>query len=355
MKRKGTIRKIVFVTAWLVVIGGIASLLIAANSSRQARFCRDVVIGIKGSEERLYVEKASILQHLESARGVILGKPVDEISLKNLEFHLEQDQWIKRAELFFDREDVLHVFVEERVPVARIFTKSGASFYIDSAGNKMPLLENLNVRVPVITGFPVSIRKIKRDSLFMDDVKSIATYIHNHDFWNAQTGQVDITGDRNFEIIPVIGDHVIRIGKADDFQAKLDRVLLFYKKVLSKTGFNKYSIVDARFNSQVVGVHRGNVSAVDSVQLQKNIKELLERSNIQNLTNDMLPGTGSRNDAFARNTVNRVPEPTNPTPAERFENSEPGAMDLQNQSNPMKTNENSQGAPKAVMPRRSGE
>src|SRR5690606_24948940 len=120
-----------------------------------------------------------------------------------------------------------------------------------------------NVRVPVITGFPSSVRKIKRDSLLIDDVKRIATYLYNHDFWSAQTGQVDITGDRNFEIIPVIGDHIIMIGKAENFEAKLDRVLLFYKKVLAKTGFNKYSVVDARFNNQVVGVHRGPVSSVD--------------------------------------------------------------------------------------------
>lgn len=354
MKKKTIIKKIIFLAAWTVVIGGIAFLLIAANSKRPAKFCRDVVVGIRGSGERHYVENAGILQTLEEAGGVLMGKPLDEISLKDLEFHLEQDQWIKRAELYFDREDVLHVFVEEREPVARIFTHSGVSFYMDSAGHKMHLLENLNARVPVITGFPSSIRKIKRDSLFMDDVKRIATYLYTHEFWNAQTGQVDITGDRNFEIIPVIGDHIIKIGKAENFEAKLDRVLLFYKKVLAKTGFNKYSVIDARFNNQVVGVHRGLVSSVDSVQLQKNIKELLESSNIQNLTSDILPGTGSRNDAFTRNTVQTVPEPTNPTPAERFEDSKPSVMNLQNQSNPMKTSENSQGAPKAVMPRRSG-
>ena len=250
------------------------------------------MIGIKGSSDKLYLEETDILLQLQrAAGGKLVGRQVNKISLTRLEKALLKDDWIRDAELYFDRDNVLHVSVDEREPVARIFTTSGASFYMDSSGHKMPLQEKLTARVPVITGYTNARRLSHKDSAVLDDVKELVKFINTNKFWNAQTGQIDITADGKFELIPVVGDHVIRLGNAENLQDKFDRLLLFYKKVLSITGFNKYAAVDVQFANQVVGVYKGATSAVDSLQLEKNIKELLENSTIQNVSEDMLPAT----------------------------------------------------------------
>ncbi|HEX2606829.1 MAG TPA: hypothetical protein VHK91_05595, partial [Flavisolibacter sp.] len=200
------------------------------------------------------------------------------------------NKWIRDAELYFDRENQLHVSVDEREPIARLFTTLGASFYMDSSGHQMPLLEKFSARVPVITGFTAARKGNEKDSAFLEEVKKLAWYVYTDPFWNAQIGQIDITQDRKFELVPVIGDHLIRIGNAENLEDKLHRLLLFYQKVLSKVGFNRYSVVDVQFDGQVIGVNKGETSRVDSLQLQKNIEELLKRSTIQNVSDDMLPG-----------------------------------------------------------------
>ena len=51
--------------------------------------------------------------------------------------------------------------------------------------------------------------------------------------------------------------------------------------MLSKTGFDKYAVVDVQYKDQVIGSHERTVSAIDSVQLQHNIQELMKRAKQQ--------------------------------------------------------------------------
>lgn len=309
--------------AWSLVIGGIATLLVAANKKETGHVCKQVLIGIKGSGEKFYIEESDIKKQLEqTVQGSLVNKPLSKISLASLENDLEKDQWIRDAELYFDREDVLHISVEEREPIARIFTTNGSSFYIDSSGHQMPLIDKVTARVPVITGY-INVKRLSaRDSALLSDVKAIAKFVYADAFWNAQIGQVDITADRKFELIPVIGDHVIRIGTAENIEEKLSRLLLFYKQVMSKTGFNKYSVVDVQYDGQVIGVNKGPTSVVDSIQLQKNIEELLQKSTIQNVSDEMLPDAKPINNADSvqvTTPVQKTTEPatTNPNPAKK--------------------------------------
>jgi cell division protein FtsQ len=45
--------------------------------------------------------------------------------------------------------------------------------------------------------------------------------------------------------------------------------------VLSKTGFEKYNVIDVQYRGQVIGT-KEKISKVDSIQLKKNIEKLLE-------------------------------------------------------------------------------
>jgi len=354
VSRKRIIRKLLVLGAWIAVISGVTTLLVAANRKSAGHACREVVIGIKGSGEKFYIEKGDILKTLEAtAGGTLMHRSLAAIDLSKLEQKLEGDQWIRDAELYFDREGVLHVFVEEREPVARVFTTAGQSFYIDSSGHRMPLLEKVSARVPVFTGFTAARKLRAKDSALLASVKTLASIIYHHPFWQAQTGQVDILPDGKFEIIPVIGDHIVKLGAAEHLEDKLERVLLFYKQVMQKTGFHKYAAVDVQFARQVIGVHKGTVSAVDSIQLQKNIKELLEKSTIQHVSNDMLPDARTAPAPVVlplkdsvKGSVKTLPAPSNPektTPVSR-----PAQAGIRQK--PVKSQPPAK--PKAVMPRK---
>ena len=308
---------------WLLVISGITTLLIAANRKEKEHVCKDILIGIKGNEGKFYVEKEDVLKLMEkTVNGSLLQKNITAINLKRLEDGLKTNPWIKNAELYFDSKDDLHVFVEEREPIARVFTIAGNSFYMDSSGATMPLLDKMSIRVPVVTGFTSARKYNAADSALLQQTKQVIQFIYNNEFWNAQVGQIDITTERKFELIPVIGDHIIKLGDGENVEEKLNRLYVFYKQVISKVGFNKYASLDIEFKGQVVAIKKEPTSPVDSIQLQKNIEELMNRANMQNIDEDMLPDqtlNTTKADTTVSKTaaqVNTVPTKTNSIPIE---------------------------------------
>jgi cell division protein FtsQ len=320
--KKKTIRKILLLSLWLFVIGGMTTLLVAANRKEKQHVCREVLIGIQGSGDKFYIEKEEILELVEKTYGrSLINRPLKAINLGSLEKALENHTWIRDAELYFDSKDALHIAVHEREPIARVFATNGTSFYIDSSGHKMKLVDQLGARLPVITGYTYVKRMDGKDSAFLSEVKHVSQFIYGNPFWNAQVGQIDITPQKTFELVPVVGDHIIRIGKGENIEQKLNRLMVFYKQVMSKVGFNKYAALDVRYEHQVVAVKKEPASPVDSIQLQKNIEELMKRAALQEVDDNMLPGTNNdtpaTNDSIVSPTAvqtNSVSTKTNPNP-----------------------------------------
>jgi cell division protein FtsQ len=234
---------------------------------------------------------------MNTTKNNIKGFPVASFNLHQLEQMLERNTWIDDAELYFDNQDVLHVTVVEKEPVARIFTTEGNSFYIDSLGRKMPLSDKLSARVPVFTNFPDKKRMTGKDSVLLNDVRGTANFIFNDPFWMSQVAQIDITTERKFEMIPVVGNHLVKLGNGENIAKKFRRLMVFYQQVLSKTGFDKYKVIDVQYEGQVVASKFAGDAKVDSVQLRKNVEKLLQQS--RDAQNDTvmraMPVTGKYN------------------------------------------------------------
>lgn len=279
MNTKATIRKILFVMLWVCIGGGMLSLLIAAIGKKNREDCTDYTIAIKGTEEKYFLDAADIKKLLRSGVGSELkGKKIKEINLKKLEQLLRDNVWVRKAEMWFDNRNVLHVEVYEREPIARIFTIKGNTFYIDSTKKRLPLSERKSAKVPVFTGFPDKSSYSSKDSLLLDDIRNIATYVKNDPFWMSQIAQIDITADRNFELSPVVGNHLIKLGNGNEIEMKFNRLMTFYKQVLAQKGFDSYSTIDVQYTGQVVGTRRGTEkNEVDTVMLKRRVNEMLKQ------------------------------------------------------------------------------
>lgn len=279
MNAKTTIRKILFIGVWILIGGGMLTLLLAAISRKNKGTCQQYVITIGGEKENFFIDNKDVEKLLMKATGSnIKGMPVSSFKLHELEEMLEHNTWINEAELYFDNRDVLHISVTEKTPVARLFTTNGHSFYIDSAGQTIPLSDKLSARVTVITSVPAKKKMNVRDSAFAAEITSVANFVSSHPFWSAQVAQIDITPDRTFEMIPVVGNHLVRLGKGDNIESKFNRVMIFYKEVLRHTGFEKYKMIDVQYEGQVVASRFAGNPKVDSIQLKRNVEKLLQLS-----------------------------------------------------------------------------
>ena len=249
--------RILTISVWIALSAGLLVLLVAAITKKSSDRVAGVDIQISGVEQHYFIKKADVLEILEQVHGkAVKGQTAASINLTAMETALEKDVWIKKAELFFDNKNLLQVKITEREPVARLFSTTGASFYIDSSLKRLPLSEKVTVRVPVFTGFPAGPANWKHsDSALAREVKTLAAFILHDDFWMAQIDQVDITSS-GYELIPKLGNQVIRMGGINNYEQKFNNLMAFYKKVQARTGWNRYSVLDIQYKNQVVAVRR---------------------------------------------------------------------------------------------------
>jgi cell division protein FtsQ len=248
------IKKILMAIVWFTI--GVCGmlLLVAAVKNKGVKTCKEVSIEISGVSNNFFIDKADVLAIIKNYVGAHpKGKAIGSFNLAAIETNLEKDVWIKNAELFFDNNEVLRVSIDEREPVARVFAQGGGSFYIDSSLKVLPLSEKFSARLPVFTGFSNNPTFLsKADSSMLVSIKEISMALQADSFLMAMIEQVDITPQRNFEMIPKIGSQLIFFGSAADVEEKFKKLRLFYKTVIPKAGWSKYSVINLEFKNQVV-------------------------------------------------------------------------------------------------------
>jgi cell division protein FtsQ len=274
-KKRYNVKAILVNTVWIILGMGTTVLLVAAVYKKDGNCCKEIEITIRGVRNIFFIDKRDVTNMLEKMNyGALKSKPINSFSLADMEAEFEKNEWIKNAELFFDNNDVLRINIVEREPIARIFDTTGNSFYIDSSLTRLSLSDKFSARLPVFTNFPVTGKSFSKSyGNLLAAIKNLSLYIAQNEFWMAQIEQVDITPQNNFEMIPKIGNQVIVFGSADNYEEKFNNLLIFYKNVQSKVGWNKYSKLNVSYKDQVIAVKRDvqetKMDSLKTLQLMK--------------------------------------------------------------------------------------
>lgn len=225
--------------------------------TRNGKPCEQVKIELIAGKNVRFIEKRDVSKILEGVAGKMIGKPLKDFDLKRMEDSLESEPWISNAELYFDNNRVLQVKVTEREPIARVFTVKGNSFYLDTTLSRLPLSDKFTPRLPVFTGFPSERSKWSHsDSILLGQMKEMSLFLAADSFWMAQVDQIDINAQRQFTMVPKVGEHTILFGEGNDVGKKFRKLYAFYDEVMSKTGWNQYSTVNVAFKGQVVAARK---------------------------------------------------------------------------------------------------
>ena len=272
-------KKILVAVVWTLAGAGTIVLFGAAMKKKNQLLCDDIKIEIKGDAKNLFIDEQEVLALINST-GPVKNSIISELNLRQMESLVEKNLWVSNAEMFFDNNRVLQVIIEERQPVARVFSLDGGSFYLDSAALRLPLSEKLSAKVPVFTGFPSDKSVLsKPDSALLFDVVKIGKYILADSFWMAQISQVNIDQQGNFEMVPLIGDHMVLFGGVENMDRKFDRLYTFYQKAWLQNGINKYEVVDVQYENQIVAVNKGARKAwADSAKALAMIRGMMDRT-----------------------------------------------------------------------------
>lgn len=254
MKRILNILFIIPVLYFLIVPGYLAVKL-------RSQLCGGVRITIEDSSEYHFVTKRQLQNIVFGNSRKILGRPVKEISIKEIEDKISELRELKVAEVYMDIDGIIHVYADQRNPVIRVIPDGGGDFFMDEDGVVIrrrnlytPRLQvaggNITISSAMLNGVSVLDTSIKKSIL--KDIYFIVNYVHDDDFWSAQIDQIFVDNNDEIDFIPRVGNQRIHIGTAEDLEGKLKNLQAFYDDVLPEVGWNKYSLINLEYKDQIV-------------------------------------------------------------------------------------------------------
>lgn len=230
------------VTAYLIVA------VTVFNRKPENQVCKGMELVVKDSIDYGFITETEVKNLLKQKNLYPEKKRIGTINVRLLEETLSRHPFISKAECYLTSGGKVGIEVYQRIPILRIMSSNGDNYYIDQSG-KIMSAAGKSVHVAVATGFID--RKFAQNELYQ-----LGLYLQQNPFWKAQVEQINVTPRKELEIVPCVGDHILFLGKATDFEEKFSKLQTFYSKVLNRIGWNKYERISIEFNNQIIGTKK---------------------------------------------------------------------------------------------------
>lgn len=239
------LRRILLSIVSLLIVIYLAIAVTGFNRKPSGQTCHDMELVVKDTANAGFITKKEVKELLEKEGLNPVGQSMQRIHAKALERELSKHPLIDQVECYKTPSGKIIIEVSQRIPILRVMSSNGENYYLDNKGTVMPPDAKCIAHLAVVTG---NVEK----SFVMRYLYKFGVFLQQNPFWNAQIEQINVLPDKNIELVPRVGDHMIYLGKVDDFESKLERVKTFYKDGLNLVGWNKYSTINVEFGNQII-------------------------------------------------------------------------------------------------------
>jgi len=250
----------------MFALTGILLLMALIHEKDAAQRCISMRVVVEGRET--FVDQQDISERVASRFGNVVGRPLNQIPVQQMEESLDELPYVASAEVYTDMDGVLRVSVRQREVILRVISHSGAEYYIDTKGVKVPLTPKYVPHVPVASGYIAEGYGKALDSIrtpLLRDLAEIAGHTRGDALWSGQIVQLYVNQDRDIEIVPRVGTQLLLLGDARNLRGKLDRLEVFYREILPKVGSDAYRRVSVKYEGQIICERRDGWS-LDNLQ-----------------------------------------------------------------------------------------
>ena len=220
--------------------------------------CKNLIISIEADSGARFLNQTDIqLLLTENGGDPLMGSRLDEVQLHDLENRVNKNKLIKKCQVFRDLKGNIVVEVEQEKPFARWINSSkngewrnSDGYYISEEGVFFPLSDSYSARTLLVSGsFFSKAKNLKTKN--GEEIMKLMRFLNTDPFWKAQIISLDADNDGEVHVRTVLGDQTVELGTADDYEAKLVKLKLFYSKVLMKD-WSRYSKISVKFQDQIV-------------------------------------------------------------------------------------------------------
>lgn len=252
---KDTVIKIALTVVLAVYLG--FALAMSGNAERAEPYT-GLRIEVADSLGSGFVTLDDITRECDGLINRISTAPRNQISLSELENSITDLPVVEHANVAALNDGSLRIDVEPMIPVARVFTPGGSSYYINASGKRVTATARYHVDVPIVVGtFDAGKRKAA-------DLLPMLSYIASDPTADALVSTVALAPNNDILIIPVIRGQVINFGDTSAVADKFARLKTFYADVMPVKGWNIYDTISVKWAGQIVASRRdrslGNIT-----------------------------------------------------------------------------------------------
>ncbi len=206
-----------------------------------------------------FIDKTALLKTVNKD-SAITRRTIKEVKTKLIERQLNKNPFVAAADVFFNLTGDLIINLKEKVPIVKVYAAKRKPFYIGKDGTLFPTSKNYAPNVLIsngyISGISTKLYQSVNDSIYkttaLPAIYQLATKINGDKFLRALISQIYINSKKQIDLIPELGNQLIRFGTIADANIKLENLEAFYKEAFIKQGGNQYSQINLQYINQIV-------------------------------------------------------------------------------------------------------
>lgn len=226
---------------------------------------KGVEINVRDNMSRKFVSPEDIDAELDSISGRITSICRDSLNTWLIESRLTEKDNLESANCLVLNDGTLRIDVVPLIPVARVFdASSGDNYYINRGGKRMKASVRYSMDVPVITG---SFTGRNTPALAFP----LLDYLAGDPEMAALTSSVNIASNSDVILVPSVKGHVVNMGDSTDLANKIDRLKVFYHRVMPVKGWEHYDTISVKWRGQVVAHRRDKRPQYNELRVEEHI------------------------------------------------------------------------------------
>ncbi len=243
---------------YAVLIVGLMGLSVGLWKHHSEQKVKDFRVTIVNSDLKFCTQE-SIFNELKRAKLLPKAKEkIGNIDLKKIEFCVEQNPFVKKAEVIALLDGSIEAKITQRQPILRVINTQNEDFYIDSDSLKMPIGKHFAANVLVATGTiaeKADNRPVVHDSIgspTLLKLNRLAHFIAKDSTLNAVVVQINATEKQEFEIISRYASPIVLLGDSHGLEEKFDKLLLLYRHHKAVTHLQDFTSINLKYKNQII-------------------------------------------------------------------------------------------------------
>ena len=232
----------------LGLVAYIAYAMLFLSGPDENEKCVAVEFTVKQDEKSAFIDKKDIEDMLKAAHVYPMGMLMKDVDAEKIEQIIAKNDFISKVECYKSANGKFCISVEQRVPVIFVAPDGKDGYFVDAQGKVIPFKGDA-------TDLVVASGNID-DKYACSKLAEFGQFLQGNEFWNNQIEQIYVQknrkGERVVELVPRVGNHIIFLGKLDDYQRKLHKLETFYQKAVKTVGWEKYARVDLEYDGQII-------------------------------------------------------------------------------------------------------